>query len=97
VNAQTGAFVRFVKALNDGLSMVTSIASNGKDVWATSIGTSATTGNSVSEFAVDSGALVTVLSGAKYGFNNPFAITYIGGRIWVANNGTNSMTEIAAG
>jgi hypothetical protein len=40
---------------------------------------------------------VAVLSGARYGFSEPNAITYIGGRVWVANNGTNSMTEIAAG
>lgn len=43
------------------------------------------------------GSLVVVLGGARYGFNEPNAITYVGSRVWVANNGTNSMTEIAAG
>jgi hypothetical protein len=89
--------MRFVKGKNYGLNVMTSIASNGVDVWVTNLGTSATTGNTVSEFRVSSGALVAVLSGARYGFSEPNAITYIGGRVWVANNGTNSMTEIAAG
>jgi hypothetical protein len=46
---------------------------------------------------VASGSLVVVLTGARFGFSRPNAITYIGGRVWVANNGTNSMTEISAG
>ncbi len=33
----------------------------------------------------------------RFGFSSPKAITYIGGRVWVANSGTNSMTEISAG
>jgi len=76
---------------------VTSITSSAKDVWVTNLGATVGAGDSVSEFNVSSGSLVSVLSSAQYGFSAPNAITYIGGRIWVANNGTNSMTEIAAG
>jgi hypothetical protein len=33
---------------------------------------------------------------ARYGFSALNAIIEIGGRVWVANAGTNSMTEIAS-
>ncbi len=103
LTAKTGAFVRFVHGKKYGLSVVTAIASNGTDVWVTNLGATATTvggvvtGNTVSEFNVSSGSLVQVLRGARYGFNQPNAITYIGGRVWVANDGSNSMTEFSAG
>jgi hypothetical protein len=76
-----------------GLSVVTAIASNGTDVWVTNLGPPVGDvgghlgGNSVSEISVSTGASVQVLSGARYGFNNPNAITYVGGRLWVANVG----------
>jgi hypothetical protein len=95
VNAKTGAFVTFIKGKNFGLDVVTGIASNGSDIWVTSLGTSATTGNSVTEIDPSSATgPVGVFRGSKYGFDEPNAITYIGGRVWVANNGSNTMTEL---
>ena len=37
--------------------------------------------------------VVKVLSGAQYHFDLSNAITYIGNRVWVANQGSNSLTE----
>jgi hypothetical protein len=97
LNAKTGAFIRFVKGKNDGLSVMSSIASNGTDVWVTNLGTSSATGNTVSEFRVSTGALVQVLRGPRYGFSEPYVVTYSSGRVWVANGGTKSLTEFSAG
>src|SRR5262249_56606393 len=48
------------------------------------------------------GSLVRTLSGARYGFNAPNAITVAGGLVWVANEGDGdgrggSVTELSAG
>jgi hypothetical protein len=42
------------------------------------------------------GKVVKVLSGAQYHFDQSNSITFIGNRVWVANQGSNSMTELSA-
>jgi len=97
VNAKTGTFVRFIHGKSFALDVVTAIASNGSEIWATSIGIPLSSGNAVTEInasPLSAGGPVAVFRGAKYGFDYPNAITYIGGRVWVANGGSNTLTEL---
>ncbi len=60
-------------------------------VWVTNYG-----GNSVTELSAKTGALVQVISGSSYGFNEPLAISSDGTDVWVMNGGNNSVTELSA-
>ena len=51
----------------------------------------------MTELNAGDGSLVSILSGASYGFNAPRAIADDGSRIWVANAGGNSVTEPTIG
>jgi len=53
-------------------------------------------GNSVTELSETTGALVKVISGSSYGFDDPEAITSDGTHVWVANEYGNSVTELSA-
>lgn len=67
------------------------IAVYGAHVWITNVG-----GNSVTELNVSNGALVRVISGGKYGFDEPGSIAATGNDIWVVNQAGNSVTELNA-
>jgi DNA-binding beta-propeller fold protein YncE len=96
VDAESGAFIRFIHGAQFGLSVVSAITSSGRDVWATNLGTSGPKGTTVSEIAAATGKVVKVLSGGQYHFDLSNSITFIGNRVWVANQGSNSMTELSA-
>jgi hypothetical protein len=53
-------------------------------------------GNSVTELAAATGALVKVISGSSYGFNYPDAVSSDGTHVWVANGNGQSVTELPA-
>jgi len=53
-------------------------------------------GNSVTELSASTGALVKLIRGRSYGFNDPDAIATGGNHIWVANAGDNSVTGLSA-
>jgi len=53
-------------------------------------------GNSVTELSASTGALVKIVSGSSYGFDDPSGITSSGTRIWVANTDGQSVTEFPA-
>ena len=53
-------------------------------------------GNSVTELSASTGALVKVISGSTYRFDDPDAVSSDGTHVWVANYGGNSVTELSA-
>jgi hypothetical protein len=53
-------------------------------------------GNSVTELSASTGAVVKVVTGSSYGFDEPDAFTSGGNHIWVANFVGNSVTEFSA-
>ena len=54
-------------------------------------------GDSVTELSATTGALVRVIRGSSYGFDEPKGITSDGNHIWVTNEGKgNSVTELSA-
>jgi DNA-binding beta-propeller fold protein YncE len=66
------------------------IASDGTHVWVANGG-----GNTVSELS-STGALVKVVSGARYEFNDPDAIAADGTNVWVANDDNSTVSELSA-
>jgi DNA-binding beta-propeller fold protein YncE len=56
------------------------VASDGTHVWVANSG-----GDSVTELSASSGALVKVISGSAYQFDEPGAIASDGTNVWVAN------------
>ena len=52
----------------------------------------------MTELSASTGALVQVISGSSYGFDNPHAVSSDGTHVWVANdsNTLNSVTELSA-
>ena len=64
---------------------------DGTDVWV------ASNFDSVIELNASNGSLVQTLSGASYGFDNPWAIAVDGTHLWVANHAGNSVTEFPTG
>jgi DNA-binding beta-propeller fold protein YncE len=67
------------------------VSSDGTHVWVANQG-----GNSVTELAAATGALVKVISGSSYGFDSPDAVASDGTHVWVANRGGQSVTELPA-
>lgn len=67
------------------------IAVYGPHVWITNVG-----GNSVTELNASNGTLVRVISGSKYGFDQPTSVAAAGTHIWVVNEAGNSVTELNA-
>ena len=65
-------------------------------MWATNLGVNATTSNTVTEFSASTGAVVNVIEGTAYGFNQPNSITILNGTVWVGNQGNSSVTEFRA-
>jgi DNA-binding beta-propeller fold protein YncE len=53
-------------------------------------------GNSVTELNASTGSLVRVLSGHRYGFDNPIALAVVGKTIWIANGAGNSVTVVSS-
>jgi hypothetical protein len=53
------------------------------------------TENSITEWDVDTGALVGTIRGSGYGFNNPDTITTCDGNVIIGNNGNDSLTQIS--
>ena len=51
---------------------------------------------SVTELSASTGALVKVISGSAYKFNDPDAIASDGTHVWVANAAGDSVTELSA-
>ena len=50
--------------------------------------------NSVTELDASTGALVQVITGSSYGFDDPDAVSSDGTHVWVVNGGGNSVTEL---
>ena len=50
----------------------------------------------MTELSASTGALVQVISGSSYGFNDPDAVSSDGTHVWVANSAGNSVTELSA-
>lgn len=53
-------------------------------------------GDSVTELNASTGALVKVISGSAYGFDDPDAVATDGDDVWVTNGMANSVTELGA-
>jgi hypothetical protein len=73
-----------------GIERPQGVATNGTDVWAPS------GANSVIEVKAKTGALVRVISGASYRFNEPDAVAVDGTDVFVANYQGKSVTEFSA-
>jgi DNA-binding beta-propeller fold protein YncE len=77
--------------IGSGFNRPYAISSDGTHVWVANYG-----GNSVTELAAATGALVKVISGSSYGFNYPDAVSSDGTDVWVANYNGQSVTELPA-
>jgi DNA-binding beta-propeller fold protein YncE len=73
-----------------GLATPVAISSDGTHVWVAS-----QYGDSVTELTA-TGALVQVISGSSYAFDEPVAISSDGTDVWVANFGDQSITGFPA-
>ena len=50
----------------------------------------------MTELSASTGALVQVISGSSYGFNDPDAVSSDGTDVWVTNSAGDSVTELSA-
>jgi hypothetical protein len=101
LNALTGAAVRKLSASGSGSPGAMVVA--GPDLFVANVARpvgeppqGTTGGNSVSEVNISTGALVRALSGSRYRFNDPVALTRAGPDVFVANSIGNSLTEVDA-
>jgi DNA-binding beta-propeller fold protein YncE len=53
-------------------------------------------GNSVTELNAATGALVKVITGSRYGFDGPEAVSSDGTHVWVANQRDQTVTGFPA-
>jgi hypothetical protein len=103
LNARDGRRIRTLSGARYGLRYPTAIAADGTHIWVandpqTGSGQSPKAGDgSVTEVNAADGALVHILSGPRYAFNFPSAVTVAGGHVWVANYWGDSVTELNAG
>ena len=74
-----------------GIAVPTGIYSDGTHVWVAN-----SAGDSVTELSAATGALVQVIGGSSYGFDEPDAIASDGTDVWVANLGGQSLTGFPA-
>ena len=99
ISASTGAVVKHIKLGQLGVSSgPDALALAGTHVWvALSKGLfGERSGNAVAELRASDGSQVRRLSAATYRFNDPCAISKVGGQIWVANCSGNSITVLSA-
>ena len=96
LDAVTGTFVANLASpsLGSSFSPPGAVAPDGRHVWVTSPG-----GGSVTELDAATGALVRVLKGHRYRFNQSHAAASDGLHVWVVNspqNGGGSVIELDA-
>jgi hypothetical protein len=91
LNAKTGAVVRVMAATNYGFNDPVAMASQGSR-YLFVLGAE----GSVSKIAVATGQYLGDATGARLGFDNPTSLVDVANHIFVANSGSNSVTELNA-
>lgn len=103
LNASDGRRIRTLSGPHYGFRYPTAIAAGGARVWVandpeTGNGQSPRSGDgSVTELNAADGSLVRILSGPRYAFDFPSAISVAGAHVWVASYWGDSVTELNAG
>jgi hypothetical protein len=102
LSARDGRWIRTISGPRYGFRYPAAIAEGGSHIW---VANDPQTGNgqtpkpgdgSVTELNAADGSLVRTLSGPRFGFDFPAAITVAGGHVWVANYWGDSVTELNA-
>lgn len=92
LNAKTGAVTRVMEGASYGFAHPVAISSEGSR-YVFILGAS----GSVAKVAVATGQYLGEATGTRFGFDNPTAMVDVGDHIFVANSGSNSVTELDAG
>ena len=91
LSASTGAVVNVLSGSRYRFDNPDAVSSDGTHVWVANLGSLAPPqprgGTTVTELSASTGALVKVLSGSRYRFDHPDAVSSDGRHVWVASFG----------
>ena len=91
LNAKTGAVIRIMAGINYGFTYPVAMASEGSRYLFILC-----TDGSVAKVVIATGQYLGEATGRHFGFDNPTSLVVVGKNIFVANSGSNSVTEVNA-